>query len=101
MLHVQAGLAPHEALLLNSLRQLLSAAPAMESTIKTWCAAGQAERRRILPVPATSPKPPAMGARSSSQLPSSWLHLQSPSVLSVDLLFAVSSYMALQPFKSA
>lgn len=61
---MQAGLAPHEALLLNSLRQLLSAAPAMESTIKSWCAAGHAERRRIMPNAPQSPKTtqaPALG----------------------------------------
>ncbi len=43
----QAGVAPHEALLLNSLRQLLSAAPAMEATVSGWCSAGRRERRRV------------------------------------------------------
>lgn len=43
---MQAGVAPHEALLLNSLRQLLSAAPVMESTLEGWCLAGRKERRR-------------------------------------------------------
>lgn len=44
---LQAGVAPHEALLLNSLRQLLSAAPAMEATVSGWCSAGRRERRRV------------------------------------------------------
>jgi hypothetical protein len=46
MTWVQAGVAPHEALLLNSLRQLLSAAPVMEATMAGWCQAGRQERRR-------------------------------------------------------
>jgi hypothetical protein len=50
---LQAGVAPHEALLLNSLRVLLSAAPVMEATIAGWCQAGRLERRRAASRPAS------------------------------------------------
>jgi hypothetical protein len=50
---LQAGIAPHEALLLNSLRVLLSAAPVMEATIAGWCQAGRLERRRAASRPAS------------------------------------------------
>jgi hypothetical protein len=58
---LQAGVAPHEALLLNSLRVLLSAAPVMEATIAGWCQAGRLERRRAASRPASheSEAPPA------------------------------------------
>lgn len=60
---VQAGVAPHEAKLLNSLRLLLSAAPAMEAAIRSWCREGRTQRLRLLRSSGgSSPRAPTMDA---------------------------------------